>query len=154
VKVKLRGKTLAPVIPSSENGAERLPSILDILTASPGGSTVTNPHKSAEPAQPAAELLPEVYAELRRLAAALTAQLHPGQTLQPTVLVHEAYTRLVRNQDPGWDGRRHAGLSGEETAVVVGESERTVHRAWRRARAWLARRLSAGDAPPGAGEAG
>jgi RNA polymerase sigma factor (TIGR02999 family) len=60
-----------------------------------------------EEARPAAELLPEVYAELRRLAAALTAQLRPGQTLQPTALVHEAYLRLVRHQDPGWEGRRH-----------------------------------------------
>jgi RNA polymerase sigma factor (TIGR02999 family) len=57
--------------------------------------------------RPAAELLPEVYAELRRLAAALTAQLAPGQTLQPTALVHEAYLRLVGDQDPGWEGRRH-----------------------------------------------
>jgi RNA polymerase sigma factor (TIGR02999 family) len=56
---------------------------------------------------PAAELLPSVYAELRALAAALTRQLQPGQTLQPTALVHEAYLRLVRNQDPGWEGRRH-----------------------------------------------
>ena len=31
----------------------------------------------------------------------------PGQTLQPTALVHEAYLRLVRDQDPGWEGRRH-----------------------------------------------
>ena len=37
----------------------------------------------------------------------LTAQLPPGQTLQPTALVHEAYLKLVRNQDPGWEGRRH-----------------------------------------------
>ena len=57
--------------------------------------------------QAAAELLPTVYAELRRLAASLTAQLRPGQTLQPTALVHEAYLRLVRGQDPGWEGRRH-----------------------------------------------
>ena len=56
---------------------------------------------------PAAELLPDLYAELRRLAAALTTRLRPGQTLQPTALVHEAYMRLVRNQDPGWEGRRH-----------------------------------------------
>src|SRR5262249_56259453 len=56
---------------------------------------------------PAAELLPKVYAELRALAASLTSQLQPGQTLQPTALVHEAYLRLVRNQDPGWEGRRH-----------------------------------------------
>jgi RNA polymerase sigma factor (TIGR02999 family) len=52
-------------------------------------------------------LVREVYTELRRLAAALTAQLHPGQTLQPTALVHEAYLKLVRDRDPGWEGRRH-----------------------------------------------
>jgi RNA polymerase sigma factor (TIGR02999 family) len=57
--------------------------------------------------QPAAGLLPAVYAELRRLAAALTARLPPGQTLQPTALVHEAYLNMVRDQDPGWEGRRH-----------------------------------------------
>lgn len=57
--------------------------------------------------QPAADLLPHVYAELRRLAAALSGGLQPGQTLQPTALVHEAYLRLVRGKDPGWDGRRH-----------------------------------------------
>jgi RNA polymerase sigma factor (TIGR02999 family) len=57
--------------------------------------------------QPAAELLPAVYAELRSLAAALSGRLRPGQTLQPTALVHEAYLRLVRGQDPGWQGRRH-----------------------------------------------
>jgi RNA polymerase sigma factor (TIGR02999 family) len=57
--------------------------------------------------QPAADLLPAVYAEPRRLAAALSGRLRPGQTLQPTALVHEAYLRLVRDQDPGWEGRRH-----------------------------------------------
>jgi RNA polymerase sigma factor (TIGR02999 family) len=58
-------------------------------------------------AQAAAELLPELYTELRRLAAALTAQRGPGQSLTPTALVHEAFLRLVKDQDPGWDGRRH-----------------------------------------------
>jgi len=48
-----------------------------------------------------------LYEELRRLAAALTARLRPGQTLQPTALVHEAYLRLVRDKDPGWKDRRH-----------------------------------------------
>jgi RNA polymerase sigma factor (TIGR02999 family) len=57
--------------------------------------------------QPAAELLPVVYAELRRLAAAMAGRLPPGQTLQPTALVHEAYLRLVGDQDRGWEGRRH-----------------------------------------------
>src|SRR5262245_53148593 len=74
-----------------------------------GRSVMSDPREDPTPeaVRPAAELLPEVYAELRRLAAALTARLQPGQTLQPTALVHEAYLRLVRNQDPGWEGRRH-----------------------------------------------
>jgi RNA polymerase sigma factor (TIGR02999 family) len=55
----------------------------------------------------AATLLSEVYAELRRVAAGLMNRLAPGQTLQPTALVHEAYLRLVRGHDPGWEGRRH-----------------------------------------------
>jgi len=62
---------------------------------------------AAPEVQPAAELLPVVYEELRRLAAALAGRLPPGQTLQPTALVHEAYLRLVGEQDPGWHGRRH-----------------------------------------------
>lgn len=72
-------------------------------------SVMTTPSDDTTPEEirPAAELLPEVYAELRRLAAALTGKLQPGQTLQPTALVHEAYLRLVRNTDPGWEGRRH-----------------------------------------------
>jgi RNA polymerase sigma factor (TIGR02999 family) len=70
---------------------------------------MTDPSDDPTPdeARPAADLLPEVYAELRRLAASLTARLRPGQTLQPTALVHEAYLRLVRHRDPGWEGRRH-----------------------------------------------
>jgi RNA polymerase sigma factor (TIGR02999 family) len=63
--------------------------------------------RPAEERQPAAELLPILYDELRRLAGVLTAGLPPGRTLQPTALVHEAYLRLVKNQDPGWEGRRH-----------------------------------------------
>lgn len=57
--------------------------------------------------QSAAELLPVVYVELRRLAASMAGRLPPGQTLQATALVHEAYLRLVGDQDPGWNGRRH-----------------------------------------------
>jgi RNA polymerase sigma factor (TIGR02999 family) len=58
-------------------------------------------------AQAAAELLPLVYDELRRLAAAKMAQEKPGQTLQATALVHEAYLRLVGSTDPQWDSRGH-----------------------------------------------
>src|SRR5262245_26855376 len=50
--------------------------------------------------QAAAQLLPVVYDELRRLAAAKLSQEKPGHTLQPTALVHEAYLRLVGNQPP------------------------------------------------------
>jgi RNA polymerase sigma factor (TIGR02999 family) len=63
--------------------------------------------RAAREAQPGGELLAQLYTELRSLAGVLTRQLPPGQTLQPTALVHEAYLRLVRNQDPGWEGRRH-----------------------------------------------
>jgi RNA polymerase sigma factor (TIGR02999 family) len=56
----------------------------------------------------AAELLPLVYDELRKLAAARLAAEKPGQTLQPTALVHEAYLRLVGGeQSQNWDGRGH-----------------------------------------------
>jgi hypothetical protein len=48
----------------------------------------------------AGELLPLVYAELRRLAARELAGERPGQTLQPTALVHEAYLRLVGTGPP------------------------------------------------------
>jgi RNA polymerase sigma factor (TIGR02999 family) len=58
-------------------------------------------------ARAAEELLPLVYEELRRLAAQRLAQEKPGQTLQATALVHEAYLRLVGRQDPGWNGRSH-----------------------------------------------
>lgn len=56
----------------------------------------------------AQELLPLVYDELRRLAAVRLAGEQPGQTLQPTALVHEAYVRLVgAEQSQNWDGRGH-----------------------------------------------
>jgi RNA polymerase sigma factor (TIGR02999 family) len=55
----------------------------------------------------AEQLLPLVYDELRRLAVRRLAQEKPGQTLQATALVHEAYLRLVGSQDPGWNGRGH-----------------------------------------------
>ncbi len=56
----------------------------------------------------AGELLPLVYDELRRLAAAKLAQEKPGQTLQATGLVHEAYLRLVDvERAQNWDSRGH-----------------------------------------------
>ena len=56
----------------------------------------------------AEQLLPVVYEELRKLAAAKLAQEKPGQTLQATALVHEAYIRLVDvEKAQHWDSRGH-----------------------------------------------
>jgi len=52
-------------------------------------------------------LLPLVYEELRSLARTRLKMLPPGQTLEPTALVHEAYLRVTRDEDPGWDCRGH-----------------------------------------------
>src|SRR5215467_4606577 len=58
--------------------------------------------------QAADQLLPLVYDELRQLAAQKLAHERPGQTLQATALVHEAYLRLVDGGNaPHWDSRRH-----------------------------------------------
>ena len=54
-----------------------------------------------------ADLLPLVYAELRQLAARRLAHEAPGQTIQATELVHEAYLRLVGTELQTWEGRRH-----------------------------------------------
>ena len=58
-------------------------------------------------AQAADELLPLVYGELRKLAAAKMANESPNQTLQPTALVHEAWLRLTGNENVKWEGRAH-----------------------------------------------
>jgi RNA polymerase sigma factor (TIGR02999 family) len=162
----------------------------------------------------AARLLPLVYDELRKLAHSRMAQLPPGQTLQPTALLHEAYLRLLGKEDLHLESQRHfffaaaramrdilverarskagpqhgggrkrvelpedlavepppeetlalhealadlekadplkaqivnlryfAGMNAEETARVLGMSERTLHRHWRFVKAWLKKRL-------------
>jgi len=58
-------------------------------------------------AQAADELLPLVYEELRLLAAQKLSQERPGQTLQATALVHEAYLRLVGEEAQDWKSRSH-----------------------------------------------
>jgi RNA polymerase sigma factor (TIGR02999 family) len=75
-----------------------------------GMSEVTQILSAIEAGDPkaAAQLLPLVYDELRKLAAARMAEERADHTLQPTALVHEAYVRLVGG-DPGrpWNGRSH-----------------------------------------------
>src|SRR5262245_9422927 len=68
----------------------------------------------------AAELLPLVYDELRKLAAARMAEEKPGQTLQATALVHEAYVRLVNVEKvQGWDGRGHFFAAAEAMCRIL-----------------------------------
>lgn len=75
----------------------------------------------------AAQLLPLVYDELRQLAAAKMAREQPGQTLDATALVHEAYLRLVPGAKPQaiWDGRGHFfAAAAEAMRRILVESAR------------------------------
>jgi len=74
----------------------------------------------------AEQLLPLVYEELRKLAAARMAQEKPGQTLQATALVHEAYLRLVNcERAEHWDGRGHFfAAAGEAMRRILVERAR------------------------------
>ncbi len=90
-------------------------------------SEVTKLLAAVENHQPRAaeELLPLVYDELRRLAAWRLANESPGQTLQATALVHEAYLRLVGKEDPQWNGRRHFfGAAAEAMRRILVENAR------------------------------
>jgi RNA polymerase sigma factor (TIGR02999 family) len=72
------------------------------------------------------ELLPLVYDELRKLAAVRLAEEKPGQTLQPTALIHEAYLRLVGGSQPrDWNGRGHFfAAAAEAMRRILVESAR------------------------------
>jgi RNA polymerase sigma factor (TIGR02999 family) len=71
------------------------------------------------------KLLPLVYEELRRLAAARMAQEAAGQTLQPTALVHEAWLRLVGDGDRTWQNRAHFfGAAAEAMRRILIERAR------------------------------
>jgi RNA polymerase sigma factor (TIGR02999 family) len=74
----------------------------------------------------AAQLLPLVYDELRKLAAQKLAREKPGQTLQATALVHEAYLRLVgAGEGPAWDGRGHFfAAAGEAMRRILVDNAR------------------------------
>ncbi len=69
--------------------------------------TPVSPGVAAEVRKTASDLLPLVYEELRRLAAHKLANEAPGQTLQPTALVHEAWLRLSRSPAQNWHDRAH-----------------------------------------------
>lgn len=85
---------------------------------------------SAGDQQAAGELLPLVYGELRKLAAARMAQEKPGQTLQATALVHEDYLRVVGTADPQhWQGRGHFfGAAAEAMRRILVDNARRKNR--------------------------
>ena len=71
------------------------------------------------------ELLPLVYGELRCLAAQRLSNERPGQTLQATALVHEAYIRLIGTESPNWSGRGHFfGAAAEAMRRILVENAR------------------------------
>jgi RNA polymerase sigma factor (TIGR02999 family) len=97
--------------------------------------------------QAAQILLPLVYDELRRLAAAKMAQQPPGQTLQATALVHEAWLRLSGGKLPHWESRRHFFAAAAQAMRHV-----LIERARRKLRArhggqWQRVELDAVDVP-------
>jgi RNA polymerase sigma factor (TIGR02999 family) len=92
-----------------------------------GMSDVTRILEAAQKGDPnaAGELLPLVYDELRKLAAAKMAHERPDQTLQPTALVHEAWLRLVGNEQQKWNGRAHFfGAAAEAMRRILIENAR------------------------------
>ena len=99
-------------------------------------------------------LLPLVYDELRKLAAQKLAQEKPGQTLQPTALVHEAYLRLVGTDDQAthWTGRGHffaaAAQAMRRILVEAARRRKAEKRGGGRGRAGLDDALLAGGRSP------
>jgi len=85
------------------------------------------------------ELLPLLYEELRRLAAARLAKVPPGQTLTATALVHEAYMRVAGRQSSGFEGRHHFFFAAARAMrdILVEQARRKGRR----------RRLAAGHKP-------
>ncbi len=99
----------------------------------------SNPHLAQLPSASRAghapaldEMLPLVYAELRRLAGAYLRRERPGQTLQATALVHEAYVRLMREHHVSWENRAHfcaiAANSMRQILVERARARRTAKR--------------------------
>src|SRR5262252_8965306 len=86
---------------------------------------ILNAIEAGDPHAPE-QLLPLVYDELRKLAADRLAHEKPGQTLQATALVHEAYLRLVGGGQPAdWNGRGHFfGAAAEAMRRILVESAR------------------------------
>jgi RNA polymerase sigma factor (TIGR02999 family) len=97
-------------------------------------------------------LLPLVYEELRRLAARRLAHELPGQTLEPTALVHEAYIRLLGDANCGWDSRGHFFSAAAEAMRRIlidrARAKKRLKRGARQKRVDLSQLSLAYDMPP------
>jgi RNA polymerase sigma factor (TIGR02999 family) len=99
--------------------------------ADPTADNLTVLLRKAEGGNEAAahEILPLVYRELRRLAAAKLAHEAPGQTLQPTALVHDAWLRLGGDKQPHWENRAHFfGAAAEAMRRILIDNARRKQR--------------------------
>ncbi len=97
-------------------------------------------------------LMPLVYEELRRLAASYMRRERPGQTLQATALVHDAYIRLMQDSKLSWQNRSHFfGIAARSMRQILVERARARHavkRGGSRIRVTLDAGLLAAEAPP------
>ncbi len=97
------------------------------------------------------DLLRLVYEELRRLAGSWLARTPPGQTLQPTALVHEAFIRLVGKDQQSWENRGHfffaASRAMRDILVERARAKATIKRGGGRRRVSIEHLESAADAP-------
>ncbi len=87
------------------------------------------------------ELLPLVYQELRQLALHRMSSEPPGQTLQPTALVHEAYLRLVKSQSHDWNSRAHFFSAAAEAMRRILIEKARQKRTLKRGGQWTAKQL-------------
>ena len=107
------------------------PPVVDPIASKPASNSGSDSHRLSdpEPEPNASELLSVVYDKLRRLAAQKMAHEQPGQTLQPTALVHEAWLRLGHSSGRPWDSREHFFAAAAEAMRRI-----LIDRARRRAR--------------------
>ncbi len=118
----------------------------------PDASQILNAIEQGDP-RAAEQLLPLVYEELRKLAAQKLAQERPGQSLQATALVHEAYLRLVDvEKSPHWDSRGHFFAAAAEAMrrilVEKARSKKRLRHGGDRQRLDLDQLELAGESPP------
>jgi RNA polymerase sigma factor (TIGR02999 family) len=118
------------------------------------GTRVTAILRAAQEGDPeaAARVLPLVYDELRKLAQARMAHLPPGQTMQPTALVHEAYLRLLGKSDLHLENQRHfffvAARAMRDILVEQARSKAGPKRGGKRRRVQLQDTIAAGGPKP------